>query len=821
MAGLSLADLLDVLGHDGFTSVCNKPPGGQFASRVVPSSEAPVAADRCLGDVWFGVNPVQGPARTNEGRGTAADVVRLAAVYADLDVKATGMASFEAAGNVITDLSEMLGAPASATVFTGHGLQPYWPLEDGPSGPDAQALLRRWGRLVAHVAEIRGGKVDPVYDLARVLRVPGTTNHKSEPVPVVGSAHDSRPLTTEELDDALRAYGVVELPGDRDAPGQRVVSDPGSWAWAERTCGYARAMTDAWTGDNPAARHPWLVAQATRIAVAHRFGCFDEAGYRVAVNNLAIQFRLLLGRGQEVRSEAPGEIADALAWGRDLAGSMTEYQVGTELGRHSHEPTESLTFEGRPANFSSSVSAYQDGSTEPVRRLVVRKASEFRVRRVRWLWDGRFAQGTLALLAGREGLGKSTLAYTVGAQVTRGTLAGEDKGNPRAVLVCANEDSWEHTIVPRLIAAGADLDLVYRVDATVYEDVYLSPSLPRDNHELEQIAKETDAGLLILDPLMSMIDGKLDTHRDAEVRMALEPLVALADRTRLGVFGLIHHNKSGGDDPLNAVMASKAFTAVARSVHTCLADPSDEAQRIFATTKNNLGLDNLPMLGFVIQGFAIDTPDDGTAWTGQLRWTGEVAGNVRDVMRQANDPDRGATVEAAEWLEDHLHVQGGTAARAEIERAGKAAGHAVAALQRARVKLGVTHRSEGYPRRTWWSLPGAESPIDSSVVSVVSTGATTETTEGSLRPRTRARGDILGETTEMTERIERLDEGTERPIIGEGSPVVSVVADISSPRARTRGTSVVERCTICGGSNGNPNQLWCGDCLSSARKDIS
>ena len=43
--------------------------------------------------------------------------------------------------------------------------------------------------------------------------------------------------------------------------------------------------------------------------------------------------------------------------------------------------------------------------------------------------------------------------------MTRGTLQGACQGNPRAVIVAATEDSWEHTIVPRLMAAGADLNL--------------------------------------------------------------------------------------------------------------------------------------------------------------------------------------------------------------------------------------------------------------------------------------------------------------------------------------------------------------------------
>ena len=67
---------------------------------------------------------------------------------------------------------------------------------------------------------------------------------------------------------------------------------------------------------------------------------------------------------------------------------------------------------------------------------------------------------------------------------------------------------------------------------------------------------------------MSRLSDRIDTHRDAEVRLALEPLAALANRAGMSVLGIIHHNKSGSTDPLQVIMGSRAFTAVARSVHT-------------------------------------------------------------------------------------------------------------------------------------------------------------------------------------------------------------------------------------------------------------
>ncbi len=78
-----------------------------------------------------------------------------------------------------------------------------------------------------------------------------------------------------------------------------------------------------------------------------------------------------------------------------------------------------------------------------------------------------------------EGIGKSLTLAWLSAQITRGVLPGRFLGEPRPVIYAATEDSWSHTIGPRLYAAGADLDMVYRVD--IEDDGALDQlTLPRD-----------------------------------------------------------------------------------------------------------------------------------------------------------------------------------------------------------------------------------------------------------------------------------------------------------------------------------------------------
>lgn len=340
------------------------------------------------------------------------------------------------------------------------------------------------------------------------------------------------------------------------------------------------------------------------------------------------------------------------------------------------------------------------------RTVVLTPASAIEVRPVHWLWADRLALGVLALLGGREGIGKSILGYTLAADVTRGRLPGVYFGIPKAVIVAATEDSWAHTIVPRLMAAGADLDRVFRVDVTTAGGVDTSVSLPRDLLDLERMCREHDVALILLDPLVSRLNAELDTHKDAEVRLALEPVAALADRARALVLGLIHVNKSASRDPLTMLMGSRAFAAVARAVLFMMVDPDNDRIALVGQPKNNLGLadPHLPTLTCSITSAHVADTDEGPVFAGQLHWVGESMASIREAIEATGDMDRTAVAEATEWLSDYLEGQGGEAESADAKAEGKKAGHSTDALKRARQKLRVTSASYGFPRRTKWSL---------------------------------------------------------------------------------------------------------------------
>lgn len=343
---------------------------------------------------------------------------------------------------------------------------------------------------------------------------------------------------------------------------------------------------------------------------------------------------------------------------------------------------------------------------QPRRRVELTAASTIKPKRVHWLWDGRMPLGELTLLAGREGIGKSTVCYQLASDVTRGMLPGEFKGQCRPVVVIATEDSWEHTIVPRLMAAGANTDMVFRAEVVTSDNIITGLSLPADTEMLKSQINEIGAAMVLLDPLISRLDTKLDTHKDAEVRQALEPLVQLAHDCRVSVLGLIHVNKSGSTDPLNSVMGSKAFTAVARSVLYCITDPEDELEqrKLLGMPKNNLGRQDLPTLTFEIENTFVCDSDDGPIYSGRIKWGEELTRALRDVLEtsQRGSEERTAVSEAAGWLEDYLKGCSDGCASKEAKKEGVKAGHSRSSVERAAKRLPIEIKSEGFPRQTWW-----------------------------------------------------------------------------------------------------------------------
>jgi hypothetical protein len=356
--------------------------------------------------------------------------------------------------------------------------------------------------------------------------------------------------------------------------------------------------------------------------------------------------------------------------------------------------------------------AVEPPAEPPARRLVLTPASQIQPEPVVWAWEddgaGRIPAGSFGLFAGREGTGKSSFLIRLAAQVTKGELDGAFKGDPRPVIYVAVEDSWKYTIVPRLIAAGADLDRVYRAEVQTTEDQTVTLSLPSDNVLLEEAITTYGVALVALDPLLSAISDHLDTHVNRQVRQALDPLARMADRTGCIVGGIAHFNKSTGGDASSLITASGAFKDVARFIFAFAIDEEDGVQ-VITQTKNSLGRSNLPSLAYRIIEATVPT-GKGDACVGRLILDGPADRSVRDILDIQGGAERDEKSRAESYLKKTLSE--GPCHTKDVEEVAKEA-HAISkrTLDRARssLKIPAARREDG----KWWiALPEHEDRLE-------------------------------------------------------------------------------------------------------------
>ena len=143
-------------------------------------------------------------------RVVAADTSGIAAVWIDIDYlndTAHKKQNLPPDQDAALELLNEGPRPPSIVVHSGHGLQAWWlfdePLMFSNRGEQvaAQELVKSWNQLYRDLAAKRSWDLDATWDLARVMRLPGSLNQKSDPPP---------PVRLLSIDDQL-TYPAAEL----------------------------------------------------------------------------------------------------------------------------------------------------------------------------------------------------------------------------------------------------------------------------------------------------------------------------------------------------------------------------------------------------------------------------------------------------------------------------------------------------------------------------------------------------------------------------------------------------------------------------------
>ena len=445
------------------------------------------------------------------------------------------------------------------------------------------------------------------------------------------------------------------------------------------------------------------VHQATGYAVAVAFNAGNLEAVAKALRAKFPQARIVIagdsdanGTGQRKAEEAAQAIGGLVAIpteaGKDWNDIYREH--GADTVRGAIEGPQPVSSTAQTSDFSVRLIRGTDLKPEPIS----------------WTWKDWIARGKLHIVAGAPGTGKTTIAMAFAATVTCGGHWPDgtrtEAGN---VLIWSGEDDPGDTLLPRLLAMGADRNRIYFV-GDVITDGKTRPFDPaRDMQALErEAARIGDVHLLIVDPIVNMIAG--DSNKNAETRRALQPVVDLAARLDAAALGVSHYSKNtAGRDPVERVTGSVAFGALPRLVFGTAKTTDDEGRthRLFVRAKSCIGPDG-GGFGYDLQ--QTELPGFPGVIASRVLWSDALDGSARELLAVAEtaegSEERSALTEVTDWLRDLLTEEGGMMDKREIIRLARDNGFSERTIYRARDKLGIRVRTKGFgkDKRSEWSI---------------------------------------------------------------------------------------------------------------------
>jgi putative DNA primase/helicase len=658
--------------------------------------------------VFFCIGTIQ----KSKARRIKENIEAMAFASSDVDLKDLGLTRDEALAAINT-----LKLPPTVIVWSGHGFHLYWLLGAPCLEPG------RIEAVNALICETVAGDRAPNHRAA-LLRVPGTTNSKgggSEPCEVIRDGGER--YTLEQLE-----------------------------AWDQEPV-LTRKSAPADAGSNPFLEAAKRLAFKAPIDVQARLAAMEFKGdgdTSIHSTQLSVTAALTIaGWAEDDVVEAVLEATKAAVPGRNW-NWVAEEKAIRKMCRDAAEKVESGELganktDREPARPNET----NDGAPKPKGKA--KKTGEFESwdgiepRNFDWLWKHWLARGELHLIAGAIGAGKTTIALSLAATLTSGGQWPDgSKAAKGRVLFWSGEDSVSKTLIPRFMAMGGDRNRIGGISVVEGgKKRSLDPAADLDilRDELQEArGRGEPISLMVIDPFI--VIAKTDSHKNAETRRDMQPLVELAREFDAAVLGVTHYTKGTQKQAVNErVTGSLAFGAQARAIFAAVVQhdeaESDELNGSFSTTPAEdakLGVSRVDLRAKPAKGSFIRTKSnfgpsgDGFGYEIEptqvtsapftvvectaIRWGDPVDGAAQNLVDAAEGRKEGggggALAEAVKFLTFAL----ANGPRLADEVKDEAAANLISSitLRRARQNLGVEVKKEdGVTHGHWmWSLPTVE-----------------------------------------------------------------------------------------------------------------
>jgi putative DNA primase/helicase len=318
-----------------------------------------------------------------------------------------------------------------------------------------------------------------------------------------------------------------------------------------------------------------------------------------------------------------------------LPQTMATLQSGLRKGLQRPRDPLPLELEPHPGIQVTSQVPIQttQNQTNQQRRVEIVTLEDIHMEDVKWFWKPFLPWGKFVLLVGKSGGGKSTLSLNWAATVSNGAKWPDATQclEPGHVLIWTSEDAGKDTVGPRLYAMRANPKKVHIIKSTLdLRTGRRKPFNPATDIAIlkDEFGKTPDVKLIIIDPVVSMVEGEMNQAN--VTRAGLDVLPLLAEEWGCCIIGITHFKKgSEGHDPMDRVIGSQAFHALPRVVLVVGKD-TQSSRRVLGIAKNNIGMDE-GGFEFTIQ-HADHFCEAGVIETSKVVWGDSIDGNAAEII---------------------------------------------------------------------------------------------------------------------------------------------------------------------------------------------
>ena len=220
-----------------------------------------------------------------------------------------------------------------------------------------------------------------------------------------------------------------------------------------------------------------------------------------------------------------------------------------------------------------------------------------------WVWFPYIPANCATLLFGVGGIGKSYMSCEIAAALSCGrALPNQKTEDTRAhrILLMSAEDSPSAVIKPRLIKCGANLANIFIPSESFVFDKW-------GLKVVQDYMEKCKASIIIIDPIVHYMGGKIDMNKMNEVRAITGALHQKAMSTDSAIIILHHARKGSEGQGYEKAAGSADFVNAVRSV--LYAHKTNDGASVIEHVKTNYGV-----MGSAL-AFKID--EAGFHWDGE------------------------------------------------------------------------------------------------------------------------------------------------------------------------------------------------------------